>query len=135
MKNNDSKALARIKRIYQSGKDWYMNKVNVMCNRMTEDTEKCESITDFTKKSKYAKLLKYTNVPFRSKMGQIEQHRKNKKSRVEAQQQIQDGLREWDEIFEDTPTCDYCSHFNDQMCKLHCVPKFSDDLICGDFRD
>ena len=48
-----------------------------------------------------AKMLKNTTVPFRSKMGQIEQHHKIKKSRAEARKQILEGIREFDERYDE----------------------------------
>lgn len=102
MKPNNSKALARAKRVYKSGQVWYYNKLIKMTNRLTGLTQKrCESITEFLNNVKYAKLLKNTTVPFRSKMGQIEQHRKNKQSRVYAKKQIQAGIQEFEERYED----------------------------------
>ena len=46
-------------------------------------------------------MLKNTTVPFRSKMGQIDQHRKNKRSRVEARKQILEGIQEFEERYDE----------------------------------
>lgn len=102
MKRNDSKALARIKRVYKSYIDWYVNKNVRLSTKVTlPTTKRCESIKEFLDFCKYAKLLKKTRVPFRSKMGQIEQHYKNKKSRVNAKKQIQEGIQEFENRYED----------------------------------
>lgn len=102
MKNNNSKVLSRLKKVYKTQQNWYYNKVYKFATWISGETEKrCESITDFLKNVKYAKLLKKTRVPYRSKMGQIEQHRKNKKSRVEARKQILDGIREFEDYYVD----------------------------------
>ena len=98
MKRNESKALARIKRIYKSG-NWWVSTVEKCGHAYRITRKRCESITEFLKSSRYAKLLKKTTTPFRTKEMQIEQHRKNKRSRNEAKKQIQEGIIEYDEQY------------------------------------
>lgn len=102
MRKDNLKVMSRLKRIYKSGHDWYFDAVEKVSNRIgLPTTIRCESVKDFLDRSKYAKLLKKTRVPFRSKMGQIEQHYKNKKSRVLAKRQILEGIQEFEDRYED----------------------------------
>ena len=78
MKRNESKALARIKRIYKSS-NWWVSTVEKCGHAYRTTRKRCESITEFLKSSRYAKLLKKTTTPFRTKEMQIEQHRKTNK--------------------------------------------------------
>ena len=139
MKNNNSKVLSRLKKVYRTQQNWYYNKVYKFATWISDETEKrCESITDFLKNVKYAKLLKKTRVPYRSKMGQIEQHRKNKHSRVEAKQQIMEGILEWNERYTDDPTCFNCEFYTQEpepYCVKHKQSRYWDDCVCSDFRD
>ena len=101
MKHNDSKELSRAKRFYKSNPVTYINVLENLSRKVyVKAIKKCESITEFLN-SRYAKMLKNTTVPFRSKMGQIEQHRKNKRSRVEARKQILEGIKEFDERYDE----------------------------------
>ena len=137
MKRNESKALARIKRVYKSYSEWYVHKFKKLCNNDDFGNFKlCESITEFLDKSKYAKLLKKTRVPFRSKMMQLEHHYENKRKRKEAKKQIQEGLQDYESSKEEINTCSSCEwRNNDDTCALHCIVAYADDPTCEDFRD
>ena len=101
MKHNDSKELSRAKRLYKSNPVTYINVLEKISRKVyVKAIKRCESITEFLN-SRYAKMLKNTTVPFRSKMGQIEQHRKIKKSRAEARKQILEGIKEFDERYDE----------------------------------
>lgn len=101
MKHNEDKELSRAKRYYKSNPFTYINTLEKISRKVyVKAMKRCESITEFLN-SRYAKLLKNTTVPFRSKMGQIEQHHKNKQSRVYAKKQIQEGIQEFEERYED----------------------------------
>ena len=101
MKHNEVKELSRAKRYYKSSSITYVDVLEKISRKVyVKAVQRCESITEFLN-SRYAKMLKNTTVPFRNKMGQIEQHRKNKRSRVEARKQILDGIREFEERYDD----------------------------------
>lgn len=101
MKHNEAKELSRAKRYYKSSSITYVNVLEKISRKVyVKAVKRCESITEFLN-SRYAKILKNTTVPFRSKMGQIEQHRKNKRSRVEARKQILEGIKEFDERYDE----------------------------------
>lgn len=97
MKRNNSRALARIKRIYKSS-TWYINKVKKLSTRaVRSEIKRCESFREFLEGSIHAKRLLHTTVPYRTRMEQIEHHREIKKSRVAAKKQIQEGIQEFEE--------------------------------------
>lgn len=101
MKHNEVKEISRAKRYYKSSSITYVDVLEKISRKVyVKAVKRCESITEFLN-SRYAKMLKNTTVPFRNKMGQIEQHRKNKRSRVEARKQILDGIREFEERYDD----------------------------------
>ena len=101
MKHNDSKELSRAKRFYKSNPVTYINVLEKVSRKVYASAiKRCESITEFLS-SRYAKMLKKTTVPFRSKMGQIEQHHTIKKSRAEARKQILEGIQEFDERYDE----------------------------------
>lgn len=132
MKRNESKALARIKRIYKSG-SWWVSTVEKCGHAYRITRKRCESITEFLKSSRYAKLLKKTTTPFRTKEMQIEQHRKNKRSRNEAKKQIQEGIIEYDEQYTEY-SCPCCEFYDKGFCTSKGV-YVQDEAICKNFRD
>ena len=132
MKRNESKALARIKRIYKSS-DWWVSTVEKCGHAYRITRKRCESITEFLKSSRYAKLLKKTTTPFRTKEMQIEQHRKNKRSRNEAKKQIQEGIIEYDEQYNEY-SCPCCEFYDKGFCTSKGV-YVQDESICKNFRD
>ena len=132
MKRNESKALARIKRIYKSG-NWWVSTVEKCGHAYRITRKRCESITEFLKSSRYAKLLKKTTTPFRTKEMQIEQHRKNKRSRNEAKRQVLEGILEWDEQYNEY-SCPCCEFYDKGFCTSKGV-YVQDESICKNFRD
>lgn len=113
MHRNDSKALARIKRIYNSGKIWYINKFDKLSNVVTLNTIKaCESITDFLENSKYAKLLKKTRVLNKNKSKKLEQKKSTKHSRTEAKEQIKQGIEEYNNMNTCNSICKGCMYID-----------------------
>lgn len=102
MKRNDSRALSRIKRVYNSYTKLYIHKFKKFCQRDDfENFKNCESITEFLDCSKYAKLLKKTRVPFRSKMRQLEHKYENRKFRHNAKKQIEQEINEYSQELTD----------------------------------
>lgn len=96
MKNNNSKALSRIKRIYKSGEWYVVNVLNKFSNKGTiATTKKVESITEFQDSHSYAKLLKRTGTPFTSKVRQFWAKQKNRKTRHESKKVIDEGILEY----------------------------------------
>ena len=137
MKRNESKALARIKRIYKSG-NWWVSTVEKCGHAYRITRKRCESITEFLKSSRYAKLLKNTTTPFRTKEMQIEQHRKNKQARNEAKRQVLEGILEWDEQYDEDPTCSNCEFYTVESgpyCIKHKQFIDCNDSVCKYFRD
>ena len=113
MKRNDSKAFARIKRIYNSGKIYYSNKFDKLSNIFTLNPIKaCESITDFLKNSKYAKLLKKTRVLNKNKFKKLEQKKSIKHSRTEAKEQIKQGIEEYNTLQTKNSICNNYDYIN-----------------------
>lgn len=113
MRRNDSKVLARIKRIYNSGKIWYINKFDKLNNVFTLKTIKtCESITDFLENSKYAKLLKKTRVLNKNTSKKLEQKKSTKHSRTEAKEQIKQGIEEYDTMQTCNSLCKGCMYID-----------------------
>ena len=136
MKRNESKALARIKRVYKSYSEWYVHKFKKLCNNDDFSNFKlCESITEFIDKSKYAKLLKKTRVPFRSKMLQNEHRYENRRKRHEAKKQIQESLQLYKSEYDEDPTCGNCEWFNKGECLESGEQVHADDPVCREFRD
>lgn len=54
----------------------------------------CESITDFLNDSKFAKKLRHTTTPWRSKMHQLDVRKENRKKRYESKKIIQKEIQE-----------------------------------------
>ena len=134
MKRNESKALARIKKIYKVYPAWYYNKVSKFANWVSGETRKrCESITEFLDNVKYAKILKKTRVPYRTKMMQLEHHYENKRKRKEARKQIQEGIQEYKDQY-DEYSCPCCEFYDKGFCTSKGV-FVQDESICKNFRD
>lgn len=138
MKRDETKALARIKRVYKSAV-WWVPETEKRGNWYLIKRRRCKSITDFLKHSKYAKLLKKTSTPFRTKAMQLEQHYKNKRIRKEAKKQIEEGIEEWENQYDEyEPTCYNCEFYKEDLgplCEKHKVFLTWDSIICKYFRD
>ena len=64
---------------------------------------------------------------------QIEQHRKNKRSRNEAKRQVLEGILEWDEQYNEY-SCPCCEFYDKGFCTRNGV-YVQDESICKNFRD
>ena len=122
MKRNDSRAIARLKRMYREFKD----------NLFVKDGKKwrpCESITEFLE-LKWVKKLKNTGSVERHPLDKLDAKQKNRKERYSEKKQIQEGIEEYNTRYDDT--CGDCEFFETPQCKN---TVYKDDNICEDFRD
>lgn len=125
MKRNDSRAIARLKRMYREFKD----------NLFVKDGKKwrpCESITEFLE-LKWAKKLKNTGSIERHPLDKLDAKQKNRKERHSEKKQIQEGIEEYNTRY-DEYTCSNCEH----NVEGYCIDKKEwvyDQEICKNFRD
>lgn len=125
MKRNDSRAIARLKRMYREFKD----------NLFVKDGKKwrpCESITEFLE-LKWVKKLKNTGSIERHPLDKLDAKQKNRKERHSEKKQIQEGIEEYNTRY-DKYTCSNCEH----NVEGYCIDKKEwvyDQEICKDFRD
>ena len=125
MKRNDSRAIARLKRMYREFRD----------NLFVKDGKKwrpCESITEFLE-LKWVKKLKNTGSIERHPLDKLDAKQKNRKERHSEKKQIQEGIEEYNTRY-DEYTCSNCEH----NVEGYCIDKKEwvyDQEICKDFRD
>ena len=122
MKRNDSRAIARLKRMYREFKD----------NLFVKDGKKwrpCESITEFLE-LKWVKKLKNTGSIERHPLDKLDAKQKNRKERYSEKKQIQEGIEEYNTRYDET--CGDCEFFETPQCKN---TVYKDDNICENFRD
>lgn len=125
MKRNDSRAIARLKRMYREFKD----------GLFVKDGKKwrpCESITEFLE-LKWVKKLKNTGSIERHPLDKLDAKQKNRKERHSEKKQIQEGIEEYNNRY-DEYTCSNCEN----NVKGYCIDKKEwvyDQEICEDFRD
>ena len=125
MKRNDSRAIARLKRMYGEFKD----------NLFVKDGKRwrpCESITEFLE-LKWVKKLKNTGSIERHPLDKLDAKQKNRKERYSEKKQIQEGIEEYNTRY-DEYTCANCEH----NVEGYCIDKKEwvyDQEICKDFRD
>lgn len=125
MKRNDSRAIARLKRMYREFKD----------NLFVKDGKKwrpCESITEFLE-LKWVKKLKNTGSIEKHPLDKLDAKQKNRKERYSEKKQIQEGIEEYNTRY-DKYTCSNCEH----NVEGYCIDKKEwvyDQEICKDFRD
>lgn len=125
MKRNDSRAIARLKRMYREFKD----------NLFVKDGKRwrpCESITEFLE-LKWVKKLKNTGSIERHPLDKLDAKRKNRKERYSEKKQIQEGIEEYNTRY-DEYTCSNCEH----NVEGYCIDKKEwvyDQEVCKDFRD
>lgn len=126
MKRNDSRAVARLKRMYREFKD----------NLFVKDGKKwrpCESITEFLE-LKWVKKLKNTGSIERHPLDKLDAKQKNRKERHSEKKQIQEGIEEYNTRYDES--CGNCEFFNIDNCSLHKNETvYADDEICENFRD
>ena len=122
MKRNDSRAIARLKRMYRVFKD----------NLFIKDGKKwrpCESITEFLE-LRWVKKLKNTGSIERHPLDKLDAKQKNRKERHSEKKIIEEGIQEYNSRYDET--CGDCEFFETPQCKETVYP---DDKICEDFRD
>ena len=122
MKRNDSRAIARLKRMYREFKD----------NLFIKDGKKwrpCESITEFLE-LRWVKKLKNTGSIERHPLDKLDAKQKNRKERHSEKKVIEEGIQEYNSRYDET--CSNCEFFETSQCKETVYP---DDKICENFRD
>lgn len=122
MKRNDSRAIARLKRMYREFKD----------NLFIKDGKKwrpCESITEFLE-LRWVKKLKNTGSIERHPLDKLDAKQKNRKERHSEKKVIEEGIQEYNLRYDET--CGDCEFFETPQCK---DTVYKDDKICEDFRD
>lgn len=124
MKRNDSRAIARLKRMYGMFRD----------SLFVKDGKKwrpCESITEFLELD-WVKKLKNVGSFKRHPLEKLDAKQKNRKERYSERKQIKEGIEEYDEHY----SCSNCEFFNIDSCYLHKNETvYAEDEICKDFRD
>lgn len=122
MKRNDSRAIARLKRMYREFKD----------NLFIKDGKKwrpCESITEFLE-LRWVKKLKNTGSIERHPLDKLDAKQKNRKERHSEKKVIEEGIQEYNSRYDET--CGNCEFFETPQCKN---TVYKDDDICENFRD
>lgn len=122
MKRNDSRAIARLKRMYREFKD----------NLFIKDGKKwrpCESITEFLE-LRWVKKLKNTGSIERHPLDKLDAKQKNRKERHSEKKVIEEGIQEYNSRYDET--CGNCEFFETPQCKN---TVYKDDKICENFRD
>ena len=124
MKRNDSRAIARLKRMYREFKDGLFIKDG-------KKWRPCESITEFLE-LRWVKKLKNTGSIERHPLDKLDAKQKNRKERHSEKKIIEEGIQEYSSMKEPNYTCGDCEFFETPQCK-NIV--YKDDSICEDFRD
>lgn len=125
MKKNDSRAIARLKRMYREFKD----------NLFIKDGKKwrpCESITEFLE-LRWVKKLKNTGSIERHPLDKLDAKQKNRKERHSEKKVIEEGIQEYNnQDYE--PSCPECEFYDYGFCaeKGTYVEDFP---ICEEYRD
>lgn len=122
MKRNDSRAIARLKRMYREFKN----------NLFIKDGKKwrpCESITEFLE-LRWVKKLKNTGSIEKHPLDKLDAKQKNRKERHSEKKVIEEGIQEYNSRYDET--CGNCEFFETPQCKN---TVYKDDKICEDFRD
>lgn len=122
MKRNDSRAVARLKRMYREFKD----------NLFIKDGKKwrpCESITEFLE-LRWVKKLKNTGSIERHPLDKLDAKQKNRKERHSEKKVIEEGIQEYNSRYDET--CGNCEFFETPQCKETVRPN---DKTCENFRD
>lgn len=114
MKRNDSKDIKRIKRMYHIFKDGYF----------------VESVKDFLSLDwvkRFKNVGKFKKHPLEKQwLKQL-----NHKKRTSAKKEIQEGIKEWNERYNEF-TCDNCEYLIGKTCTKHYISY--PETTCEDFR-
>ena len=128
MKKNDSRAIARLKRMYREFKD----------NLFVRDGKKwrpCESITEFLE-LRWVKKLKNTGSIERHPLDKLDAKQKNRKERHSKKKMIEEGIQEYDSRFdEDDFVCGNCEWYRKEGCLETGDNVYIDDPACKKYRD
>ena len=125
MKRNESKALARAKRMYERLKDVPLIK------KANGKWRACESITEFLS-LKWVKIFKNTSEK-RFVSDKLDMKNKNRKERHSKKKIIEEGIQEYENRY-DEYYCPQCMH----CMEGYCVKKHkwvNDNDHCEDFFD
>ena len=122
MKRNDSRAIARLKRMYREFKDGLFIKDG-------KKWRPCESITEFLE-LRWVKKLKNTGSIERHPLDKLDAKQKNRKERHSEKKVIEEGIQEYNSRYDET--CGNCEFFETPQCKN---TVYKDDNICENFRD
>ena len=125
MKRNDSRAIARLKRMYREFRDNLFVKKN-------KKWRPCESITEFLE-LKWVKKLKNTGSIERHPLDKLDAKQKNRRERYSERKQIKEGIEEYNTRY-DEYICSNCEH----NVEGYCIDKKEwvyDQEICKEFRD
>ena len=125
MKRNESKALARAKRMYERLKDVPLIK------KTNGKWRACESITEFLS-LKWVKIFKNTSEK-RFVSDKLDMKNKNRKERHSKKKIIEEGIQEYENRY-DEYYCPQCMH----CMEGYCVEKHkwvNDNDYCEDFFD
>ena len=125
MKRNDSRAVARLKRMYKRLKDYPLIK------KKDGKWRACESITEFLS-LKWAKVFKNTGSYNKGMSEKLDAKQKNRKERHSKKKIIEEGIQEYNSRYDENYTCGDCEFFETPQCK---DTVYKDDKICEDFRD
>lgn len=129
MKRNDSRAIARLKRMYERLKDYPLIKGK------NGKWRACESITEFLS-LKWAKVFKNTGSYTKGVSDKLDAKQKNRRERYSEKEQIEEGIQEYRSRYDEDYVCGNCEFFNIDSCILHKNETvYADDYICKDFRD
>ena len=125
MKRNESKALARAKRMYERLKDVPLIK------KTNGKWRACESITEFLS-LKWVKIFKNTSEK-RFVSDKLDMKNKNRKERHSKKKIIEEGIQEYNDQYYE-PSCPDCEFYDHGFCtgKGAYVEDFP---ICEEFRD
>ena len=124
MKRNDSRAIARLKRMYRVFKDGLFIKDG-------KKWRPCESVTEFLE-LKWVKKLKNKSGFDKHPSEKLDAKQKNRKERHSEKKVIEEGIQEYNSRYDENYTCSNCEFFETSQCKETVYP---DDEICENFRD
>ena len=128
MKRNESKALARAKRMYERLKDVPLIK------KANGKWRACESITEFLS-LKWVKIFKNTSEK-RFVSDKLDMKNKNRKERHSKKKIIEEGIQEYDSRFdEDDFVCGNCEWYRKEGCLETGDTVYADDPACKEYRD
>lgn len=129
MKRNDSRAIARLKRMYERLKDYPLVKGK------NGKWRACESITEFLS-LKWAKVFKNTGSYTKGVSEKLDAKQKNRKERHSEKKAIKEGLQDYEASKEAVYTCGNCVHHDGEShCEMTGDVAYPDDNTCEEFRD